>query len=186
MQHKHNNFIQYSGAVGFAGSRHGTVKQSVCKALVSAFVEPGLHFLVGCAPGIDHCFRTALTASSVASQGTVHCAFPSRLSAVKQEGLYGVCLVADAPSSAAALHRRTVTMVSECSFLILFPDDPTTGSWGKGSQLAFHTAVQQHISVFVVTAIPPLNSQKYGVEKGSLFDIVSGYQVVSKEAVHVR
>ena len=97
-----------------------------------------------------------------------------------------MCLVADAPSIVAALHRRTVAMVSACSLLVLVPDDPTTGSWGRGSQLAFNTAVQQRIPVFVVTAIPPLGSRNYAVQKGSLFGIVSGYQVVTKETVHER
>ena len=87
MQHKHNNFIQYSGTIGFAGSRHGTVKQSVCRALVSSFAAVGSRFIVGCAPGVDRCFRTVLAESSAAIVSTVHCAFPSRLQAVRQEGL---------------------------------------------------------------------------------------------------
>ena len=186
MQHKQFNLLQYSGTIGFAGSRHGTVKQTVCNALVSVFAKLGSRFLVGCAPGIDRCFRQSLAASSATTVSTVHCAFPSRLQAIRQEGLLGVCLVADAPSSAAALHRRTVTMVSACSLLVLLPDDPTTGSWGRGSRLAFDTAVQQRIPVFVVTAIPPLGSQKYAVQKGSLFGVVYGYRVVAKEAAHVR
>ena len=187
MQHKHNYFIPYSGTIGFAGSRNGTVKQTVSGALVATFAELGARFLVGCAPGIDRCFRTVLAASSASAiRSTVHCAFPSRLQAVRQEGLYGVCLVAGAPSAEAAFHRRTVAMVSACSLLVLVPDDPTTGSWGRGSRLAFTTAVQRHIPVFVVTVIPPLCSQKYAVEKGSLFGIVSGYRVVTKEVVHVR
>ena len=133
MHHNHNNFIQYSGTIGFAGSRHGTVKQTVSNAIVSAFTEFGSRFLVGCAPGIDRCFRQSLAAASIASRCTVYCVFPSRLRSVRQEGLHGVCLVAGAPSTAAALHRRTVAMVSACSLLVLLPDDPTTGSWGKGS-----------------------------------------------------
>ena len=183
MQHKHN-FIPCSGTIGFAGSRHGTVLQA--GMLVSAFARQNVSFLVGCAAGIDRCFRAALAASPAAIVSTVHCAFPSRLRSVRQEGLHGVCLVADAPSTAAALHRRTVIMVSACSLLVLLPDDPTTGSWGRGSRLAFHTAVQQHIPVFVVTAIPPLGSRNYAVEKSSLFGIVSGYRVVAKEDVHER
>ena len=40
--------------------------------------------------------------------------------------------------------------------------------------------------MFVVTAIEPLGSQKYAVQKGSLFGIVSGYRVVAKESEHVQ
>ena len=164
----------------FAGSRHGTVPQA--EVLVSAFARQNVSFLVGCAPGIDRCFRMVLAESSAASRSTVHCAFPSRLQVIRQEGLLGVCLVAGSPSAAAALHRRTVTMVSACSFLVLFPDNPSAGSWGRGSRLAFDTAVQQQIPEFAVTAIPPLDSRTCVVQKGALFGIVSGYRVVSTKA----
>ena len=101
-------------------------------------------------------------------------------------------MVPDAPSAAAALHRRTVAMISESSFLVLFADDPATGSWGKGSRLAFNTAIQQHKSVFVVTAIPPLDTEQLRVTTGSLFGVVSGYWVaplgipVKGEAVYAH
>jgi hypothetical protein len=69
-------------------------------------------------------------------------------------------------------------MVSECSLLVLFPDDPSTGTWGKGSQLAFNTAVQQHKPVFVVTGIRPVETAQIYVVPASLFGVVSGYWVV--------
>ena len=185
-QHAAQALGSSGAAVCFAGSRHGTVKQTVSNVLVSSFARLGSRFLVGCAPGVGRCFRMALAASPAPIISTVRCAFPSRLRSVEQEGLHGVCLVASAPSTAAALHRRTVAMVSRCSLLVLFPDNPITACWGRGSRLAFNTAVQRHIPVFVATAIPPLGSRNYTVEKGSLFGIVSGYRVVAKEAVHVR
>ena len=178
MQHKHYYFIQYSDTIGFAGSRHGSVNQQVCSDLISLFAGLGSHFLVGCAPGIDQCFRAAIATSSASSRSTIHCAFPSRLRAIEKEGLRGMCLVSNAVSAAAALHQRTVTIVSQCSFLVLFPDDPTTGSWGKGSRLAFNTAVQQHKPAFVVTAIPPIATHQFRVTAGSLFGIVSGYWIL--------
>ena len=113
MQHKHNNFIQYSGTIGFAGSRHGTVPQA--GKLVSAFARQDVSFLVGCAPGVDRCFRNALAASPAAIVSTVHCAFPSLLQAVSQEGLREVCLVAGASSVVATLHRRTAAHSGVCS-----------------------------------------------------------------------
>ena len=122
MQHIPIKSGRHTGIVCFAGSRNGTVQKNVSGGLVSSFTGLGYRFLVGCAPGIDRCFRTSLAASPAAARrSTVHCAFPSRLRPVRQEGLRAVCLVPGAPSAAAALHRRTVTMVSQCSLLVLFP-----------------------------------------------------------------
>ena len=137
--------------VAFAGSRHGAVKEAA--AIVSELASQGASFLVGCAPGVDLSFRQALV--PFASRTTVHCAFPSRARHISQTGLEAVCKVGNTPSPAAALHRRTVGMVSACTHLIVFPDNPRTGAWGRGSSLALRTAVQQHKQVFVVTATPP-------------------------------
>ena len=168
--------------VGFAGSRHGTVQEAA--AIVCALAPRGASFLVGCAPGVDHVFRQALV--PFASRITVHCAFPARARNIAQSGLPAICKVGNAPSAAAALHRRTVAMVADCTHLILVPDDPKTGAWGRGSSLAFRTAVQQHKPVFVVTAIPPQATRSTRVTPVSLCGIVSGYLVVpaSKEAHH--
>ena len=179
MQHIPTRSGRHTGIVCFAGSRNGTVQKNVSGGLVSSFTGLGYRFLVGCAPGIDRCFRTSLAASPAAARrSTVHCAFPSRLRPVRQEGLRAVCLVSGAPSAATALHRRTVTMVSQCSLLVLFPDNPATGAWGRGSRLAFNTAVQQHKPVFVVTAIPPLATGQFRVTAVSLFGVVSGFWVL--------
>ena len=169
-------------AVAFAGSRHGAVQDAA--ALVCALASRGASFLVGCAPGVDGSFRQALV--PFASCTTVHCAFPVRARNISQTGLKAVCKVGNAPSPAAALHRRTVGMVADCTHLVLYPDDPKTGTWGRGSSLAFRTAVQQHKRVFVVTTIPPLTNRHTRVTPASLCGIVSGYLVVpaSKEATH--
>ena len=178
------------GTVCFAGSRHGKIGEEVCGALINSFHKLGFKFVVGCAPGVDQCFRKVLSELIPARRWTVHCAFPSRTQAFKNEGLPAIYSVSDAPSAAAALHRRTVTMVSEGSFLVLFPDDPARSTWGKGSRLAFNTAVQQHKPVFVVTDIPPLSTKQLRVTAGSLFGVVSGYWVaplgvpVREETVH--
>ena len=94
-------------------------------------------------------------------------------------------LKSECSSAAAALHWLTVIMVSECSLLVLFPDDPATGSWGRGSRLAFNTAVQHHIPVFAVTAIPPLGTRQFQVEASSLFGVIDGHWVVP-QGVEVR
>ena len=114
----------HSGIVAFAGSRHGSVPEAA--AIVSALASQGMSFLVGCAPGVDQSFRQALV--PFASRTTVHCAFPSRARQIAQTGFEAVCKVDKAPSPAAALHRRTVGMVSACTHLVLYPDDPKTGA----------------------------------------------------------
>ena len=164
----------HGGIICFAGSRHGSVSQAA--ALISALASQGASFLVGCAPGVDSSFRQALVA--YAPRTAVHCAFPARAGQITQSGLTAVCKVGNAPSPAAALHRRTVSMVSDCTSLVLFPDNPRTGAWGRGSTLAFRTAVQQHKRVFVVTAIPPLANRHTRVAPASLCGVVSGYLVV--------
>ena len=179
--HAESNLSQEASpgtVVGFAGSRYGTVAQNTCHQLLSSFSRRGFSFLVGCAPGIDESFRTALAGSESRSRSTVHCAFPSRKHAVDRAGLKAVCTVSGAPSAAAALHRRTVSMVSRCTHLVLFPDNPKTGAWGKGSRLAFKTAVKSNIPVFVHTATPPPATTQYHVTPASLFNVLSGYWVV--------
>ena len=86
--------------VGFAGSRHGAVKEAA--SLVYALASRGASFLVGCAPGVDGSFRQALV--PFAANTTVHCAFPARARNISQSGLNAVCKVGNAPSAAAALH----------------------------------------------------------------------------------
>ena len=164
----------HGGIVCFAGSRYGSVPEAA--ALISALASQSVSFLVGCAPGVDQSFRQALAAH--AARTAVHCAFPARASQIAKSGLTAVCKVGNAPSPAAALHRRTVGMVSDCTSLVLFPDNPRTGTWGHGSSLAFRTAVQQHKRVFVVTAIPPLAKRDIRVVPASLCGVVSGYLVV--------
>ena len=132
-------------------------------------------YIVGCTPEVDHFFREALV--PCAAHATVHCAFPSRGRQVEQERLMAVCKVGNTPSPAAALHRRTVGMVSECTHLILLSDDPTTGAWGRESRLAFCTAVQLRRRVFMIAAIPPLSNRHARVSQTSLFGVVHGYLV---------
>ena len=170
--------VQKIRIAGFAGSRRGRVGGEVSLAVLTALVRQGFHFAVGCASGIDLCIRDAVASSGLVKQGTVHCAFPSRVREAQSHGLKAVCRVADISSAAAALHWRTIFMVRECSLLVLFPDDPTTGRWGKGSRLAFNTAIQCHIPVFVVTTIPPLGTRQCRVKEGSLFGVIDGLWVV--------
>ena len=177
---KYNKYGGWSvtqGVACFAGSRRGKVNKKVRTALIQSLQRLGFRFLVGCAPGVDQCFRQVLSDLVPSECWCIHCAFQSRALAFKQEGSRAICTVVNAPSFAAALHRRTVSMVSESSFLVLFPDDPSTGAWGRGSRLSFNTAVQQHKPVFVVTQNPPQHTKQLQVAAGSLSSVVSGYWV---------
>ena len=168
---------QSTKVVCIAGSRNGALAPATASSLVSSFSLRGYRFAVGCAPGIDGCFRRALAAAQPPVNATVHCAFPSRLGSVRQSGLHAVCCVGSAPTPASALHRRTVFMVSSATLLVLFPDNPKTGAWGKGSRLAFNTAVRNNIPVFVVTAVAPLANRYCRVVPDTLFGIVPGFKV---------
>jgi hypothetical protein len=164
--------------VGFGGCRRGHTEIGVSTTVVAAVSRRGFRIVVGCACGIDRCFRDAVVELSLSERCRVHCAFQSRAREAEALGLKSVCRVADIPSPAAALHWRTVLMVRECSLLVLFPDDPTAGTWGRGSRLAFNTAIQDHIPVFVVTAIPPLGTRQLRVREGSLFGVIDGHWVI--------
>ncbi len=102
-----NTSVANGGVVSFAGSRLGSVQEAT--ALVSALSSQGVSFLIGCAPGVDHSFRQTLVVH--ASRVTVHCAFPARARQIAQSGFKTVCKVGNAPSAAAALHRRSVDIV---------------------------------------------------------------------------
>jgi len=177
--------VREDRVAGFAGSRHGRIDEELSSALLSGLSRHGFRFLVGCATGIDCCLRKAAAGSELAKRFTVHCAFPLRIRESEALGLNAVCRVSGGASASAALHWRTVLMVRECSLLVLFPDDPKTGCWGKGSRLAFNTAIQCHIPVFVVTTIPPLGTRQFRIEAGSLFGIIAGHWVVP-QGVEVR
>ena len=126
-----NTSVANGGVVGFAGSRHGSVQKAT--ALVSALSSQGVSFLVGCAPGVDHSFRQALVAYPFCT--TVHCAFPARARQIAQSGFKAVCRVGNTPSAAAALHRRTVGMVADCTLSGALPRQPPHRRLGPWLQL---------------------------------------------------
>jgi len=104
--------------VCFAGSRRSSVDHEKCAHITRYFSKLGFRFLVGCAPGIYRCFRKVISESVPSKYWKVHCAFPGKAQTFKQDGLPAVCKVSGEPSAAAALHRRTVTMVAECTLLV--------------------------------------------------------------------
>jgi hypothetical protein len=133
------HFKVSSGAVLFAASRYGTLPLQACRLLVEAFGRLGASFTVGCAPGIDRAFRHALSQSPYKENVFVACVFPSRLN--HSYGLFAAVVVPRGISPKAALARRTLWMVKRCSMAVLFPDNPHTGRWGKGSRLVFHNTL---------------------------------------------
>ena len=164
------------GAVLLAGSRHRDLDAEVCTRLVHAFWSLRIGFLTGCAPGVDSCFRRALSHAPYREWAFIGCAFPRRPSHSRR--LFTTVVVPPGLPSAVALARRTLYLVKRCALLLVFPDDPHTGAWGKGSKLAFRTCVSQLKPAFVVSTVPPPASAMYRIFPASLFGVVSGYWVV--------
>ena len=166
-------------AVLFAGSRNGYVDPELAERLVSALSGSEFSFLVGCAPGIDACFRLTLAEREAWRDSTfVACAFAERVCSSESRGLFASVVVPDGLSPAAALRRRTLWMVKRAEFVVLFPDDPLTGRWGRGSTLVFRAATEQLKPAFVVSSYPPPRSPIYRVVSARLFDVADGYWAV--------
>ena len=164
--------------VAFAGSRRGSLPESITSSLVHAFYTLGLSLLTGCARGIDGCFRQAFAKRPFAQHSMVACAFESRTRSFDGGALAAYRVVCDGLSPAAALHRRTVWLVRHCGLLVLFPSDPVSGRWGRGSTLAFRTARYNLKPVFCASVTAPPSSPLYRISPASLFGMVSGFWVV--------
>jgi hypothetical protein len=160
-----------------AGSRNREVDRENCRALIHGLGQAGFGFLVGCAPGVDRSFRKALSESPYADRTLVGCAFPSRLRSLSAYGL-ATCLVAPSGlSPKAALRRRTLWLVKRACLSILFPEDPTTKQWGKGSTLVYRDSLEQVKPVFAVCSQKPKDSEQYRVACSCLYG-VEGFWVV--------
>ena len=153
----------------FAGSRNITLSSQVCSDLISQFGKLGFTFLTGCAKGVDESFRHAFAESEYKDNSMVACAFRDRAESLK--GVYPLYVVPDGLPPKVALAKRTLWMTSRCSLLILFPSDPI----GRGSALAFKSAIYNNKPVFVVTSTRPADSDLYSVYPSSLFGVVEGY-----------
>ena len=163
----------------FAGSRNGYVDPELAERLVAAVAENGFSFLVGCATGVDACFRLTLAERAQWSESTfVACAFADRLRSSESRGLFASVVVPEGLSPGAALRRRTLWMVKRAELVVLFPNDPLTGRWGRSSTLAFRAATEQLKPVFVVSSTAPPRSPVYQVAAASLFDVADGWWAV--------
>ena len=161
----------------FAGSRHGRVPQAVCRALIGGLAREGFSFWVGCAPGVDRSFRKALSESEYAERVFVGCAFRSRERSASNYGLFASAVAPEGLSAKAALRRRTLWLVKRSCLVVLFPEDPCTGGWGKGSKLVYRSALDQLKPVFGVCSSAPKGSDHYRVIGSSLYG-VAGFWVV--------
>jgi hypothetical protein len=166
------NFKVEPHAVLFAGSRHGSISDKTCSLLITAFGRLDFSFITGCAPGVDFCFRKALIDSEYKANCVVACAFRDR--ADKLKGLLQLYVVPEGLPPRVALAKRTLWMTSRCSLLVLFPSDPV----GKGSALAFKSAIYNNKPVFIVSNRKPKDSDLYSVYPSSLFGVVQGFWAV--------
>jgi len=171
-------FCVKENAVMFAGSRNAYVPEKTARGLVCAFARLGFSFVVGCAQGIDACFRRALVLTKRADNTFVACAFAKRIPRIMDTGLFASCVVPHGIPPKAALARRTLWMVKRASLIVLFPDNPENGRWGKGSTLVFNAAVMQLKPLFVVTKHQPEKKGIYRVLPACFQGLIEGYWVI--------
>ena len=72
-------------------------------------------------------------------------------------------------------------MVRRSAVIVLFPEHPVDGRWGKGSKLVYRSAMYQLKPVFVVSERVPKAAVHYRVMKGRLFGEVEGYWAVASD-----
>ena len=166
------SFNVETNAVLFAGSRNRFLSFQVCFDLINAFGKLGFSFITGCASGVDASFRSALLMSEHRKKSIVACAFKER--AEKYKGLLPLFVVPDNLPPKVALAKWTLWMTSRCSLLVLFPSEPI----GKGSALAFKSAILNNKPVFIVTDTRPAESSLYTVIPSNLFGVVDGFWCV--------
>jgi len=172
------SFSVKENAVLFAGSRNAVVSQNVAQGLVTSFARLGFSFFVGCAKGIDQCFRKALAGSAYAENTFVACAYTRRIQRNLDMGLFATCVVPYGIPPKAALVRRTLWMVKRASLVVLFPDNPETEQWGKGSTIVFNSTILQLKPLFVVSKHKPEEKDIYRVLPACFQGLVNGYWVI--------
>ena len=160
-----------------AGSRNGTVPQETCGALIDGLGSLGFGFFTGCSSGVDACFRNMLLQSGYRQRAFVGCAFASRTRTLRREGLASHLVVPAGMTPKAALRRRTLYLVKRCCMAVLFPLDPESGSWGRGSRLVYRAALEQLKPVFVVAEDAPMQGLHFRVYASTLCG-VSGFWAV--------
>jgi len=165
-------------SIMFAGSRNLNLQHNTCLLCLFIFANLGFSFYIGCAKGVDQAFRKALAQSPYYKKGFVACAFKDRTSLQHTYGLYAQLVVPADLHPKAALHKRTLWMVQKSAMLFLFPDDPVTSRWGKGSTLAFNSALLNLKPVFVSTQHDIPRSTRYKIIPGCFCGEIPGYWVL--------
>jgi len=165
-------------AVLLAGSRHGSLPLKTCSQILQQFHHLGFRFFVGCASGIDRCFREALSVSPYRKDSVVACAFSGRVRPARSLGLFASVVVPPGLPPKAALRRRTLWMVRRSSLVVLIPEDPTTSCWGPGSRLVFRSSMYHLKPVFVAARNSPPESVHYRLLPAELFGLLRGYWAV--------
>jgi hypothetical protein len=144
-------------------------------------IKIGFSCSTGCATGIDESFRKAFSVEfSETKPDLVACAFEKRTLESQELGVPCSYVAKPYMYPHEALRFRTKWLVEQCSLLVLFPDDPKTGNWGKGSKLAFHTAKRLGKPSFVVSAKPPVDDPETITQEANLFGLFSGIWVIPK------
>jgi hypothetical protein len=165
----------------FAGRSNQVLDQRKSNLLVQGFHHAGFSCATGCATGVDESFRKAFSVEfSEATPDLVACAFEKRTLESQELGIPCSYVAKSYMYPHEALRHRTMWLVKQCSLLVLFPDDPKTGTWGKGSRLAFHTAKRLGKPSFVVSAKPPLDDQETITQEANLFGLFWGTWVIPK------
>jgi hypothetical protein len=144
----------------------------------TAFARLGFGFFVGCAKGVDECFRKTLAGSHSASRTFIACAYTRRIQRNLDMGLFATCVVPYGITPKTALVRRTIWLVKRASLVVLFPDNPVTQNWGKGSTIVFNTAILQRKPLFVVSKTQPQAKDIYRVLPACFQGLVNGYWVI--------
>ena len=166
-----------------AGARRGRVLPELARELAEGFHSRGVGFLVGCAGGVDACFRAVLAEDRYRAHTVVGCAFAALQRQVRAAGLDARLVVASGLPARLALRRRTLWLVQRCNLALLFPQLPE-GGWGPGSRLVLRSAVAQASPVFVVATQPPVAPAECRVDAARLFDLIAGWWVVPPGADH--
>jgi len=158
------------GAVFFAGSRHLSIDRTTCLTLVNGLGRLGFSLMTGCADGVDSSFRNAFSESDFKDSSLIACAFKSRYKQFKGTS-FPLFVVPEGLPPKVALAKRTLWLTNRCSILILFPSEPM----GKGSALAFKSAIMNSKPVFIAGDTRPKESYLYTVYPSSLYGTVKGF-----------
>jgi hypothetical protein len=120
----------------FAGSRHGGVPPAVCRDLIQGLAADGFCFWVGCAAGVDRCFRKALSESTYTDRVFVGCAFRSRVRALSNYGLFGSVVVPEGQPQSSTSQKNPVACQTELPV-------------GAGSRRSYYRSLGQRFPVSI-------------------------------------